>query len=99
MSPLLHVVKFVNMFISVSLLSRCMIILLIGLQPEIRLVYFDVVNPQNTGGVLMIDMGSVVGNMFAPIGAFLGLAVKIIVCGGLCASIRRAGLFLHFVII
>ena len=29
MSPLLHVVKFVNMFISVSLLSRCMIILLI----------------------------------------------------------------------
>ena len=29
MSPLLYVVKFVNMFISVSLLSRCMIILLI----------------------------------------------------------------------
>ena len=29
MSPLLHVVKFVNMFISVSLLSLCMIILLI----------------------------------------------------------------------
>ena len=25
------------------------------LQPEIRLVYFDVVNPQDTGGVLMID--------------------------------------------
>ena len=29
MSPLLYMVKFVNMFISVSLLSRCMIILLI----------------------------------------------------------------------
>ena len=29
MSPLLYVVKFVNMFISVSLLSRCVIIVLI----------------------------------------------------------------------
>ena len=37
----------------------------------------------------MIDMGSVVGNMFAPIGAFLGLAVKIIVCGG-CALLFGA---------
>ena len=30
----------------------------------------------------MIDMGSVVGNMFAPVGAFLSLVIKIIVCGG-----------------
>ena len=29
MSPLLYVVKFVNMFISVSLLSRCVIIVLV----------------------------------------------------------------------
>ncbi|MBS4990061.1 MAG: hypothetical protein KHZ71_14900, partial [Anaerotruncus colihominis] len=56
---------------------------------EIRLVYFDVVNPQDTGGVLMIDMGSVVGNMFAPVGAFLGLVIKIIVCGG-CALLFGA---------
>lgn len=37
----------------------------------------------------MIDMGSVVGNMFAPIGAFLGLVIKIIVCGG-CALLSGA---------
>ena len=37
----------------------------------------------------MIDMGSVVGNMFAPIGAFLGLVIKIIVCGG-CALLFGA---------
>ena len=47
------------------------------------------VNPQDTGGVLMIDMGSVIGNMFAPIGAFLGLVIKIIVCGG-CALLFGA---------
>ena len=29
MSPLLYVVKFVNMFVSVSLLSRCVIIVLV----------------------------------------------------------------------
>ena len=37
----------------------------------------------------MIDMGSVVGNMFAPVGAFLGLVIKIIVCGG-CALLFGA---------
>ena len=37
----------------------------------------------------MIDMGSVIGNMFAPIGAFLGLVIKIIVCGG-CALLFGA---------
>ena len=47
------------------------------------------VNPQDTGGVVMIDMGSVVGNMFAPVGSFLGLVIKIIVCGG-CAILFGA---------